>query len=335
MTSAPPWRIAPGDDGYPGWLSHLGELAPPCLHGVGDRGVVSGLDHDATVTIVGSRRASSYGLRIAEQLGRDLASAGVTVISGMAWGIDAAAHRGALAGGGCTIAVLAGGPDYVYPPSNRGLYLRIVAAGAAVSEHPPGTRPYKGSFPTRNRIMAALAKLVIVVEAADPSGSLITARHAHDTLGLDVLAVPGQVGMRTAAGTNRLLRDGAPIVTCAEDVLDRLAGVGARTVRRSGPSLDAELGHALDLVAAGATTADALAVAGDVEPHRAAVALARLELLGYVAAGPDGSFARTALEAPQQGAEASLGSWPTQHASQPASRSRDPTPAEEQGSRPT
>jgi DNA processing protein len=300
MTQAPPWRIIPDDPGYPAWLGDLDRLAPACLHGVGEREALTGLAHDGTVTIVGSRRASAYGLRVAEQLAHDLAVAGVTVISGMAWGIDAAAHRGALAGAGRTIAVLAGGPDFVYPPTNRGLYRRIVTSGAAVSEHPPGTRPNKGSFPTRNRIMAALAKLVVVVEAADPSGSLITARHALDSLGRDVCAVPGQIGMRTATGTNRLIRDGAPIVTGVEDVLDRLAGVGARTLDRRGPPLDRELELALDLVASGATTPDALASAGGLEPHRAAVALARLELLGYATAGPDGSFVRTALRAPEE-----------------------------------
>jgi DNA processing protein len=298
MTAETQWRIGPGDDGYPGWLSDLGDLAPPCLYGVGDRGVVTALDHDATVTIVGSRRASAYGLRTAEGLARDLAAAGVTVVSGMAWGVDAAAHRGALAGGGATIAVLAGGPDFIYPATNRSLYRRIVASGAAVSEHPPGTRPGKGSFPTRNRIMAALAKLVVVVEAADRSGSLITARHAVDRLGREVCAVPGQVGMRSAEGTNALIRDGAPIVTGVEDILDRLAGVGTRSLDRRGPPLDRELEVALDLVASGATTPDALASAGGLEPQRAAVALARLELLGYARAGPDGAYARTSLRAP-------------------------------------
>ena len=297
MTAPSRWRLEAGGPGYPAWLADLGDRAPRELHGVGVRAAVTGLEHGATVTIVGSRRASSYGLRVAERLARDLASAGVTVVSGMAWGIDSAAHRGALAAGGTTVAVLAGGADVPYPPSARGLYREVVAAGAAVSERAPGVRPERWSFPERNRIMAALAKLVIVVEAAEPSGSLVTARFAIDGLGRDLGAVPGQVGVRTAAGTNALIADGAPVIRGADDALDLLAGVGTRAIRRPGPSLDRELGVALELVEAGATSPDALAAAG-VDPPRAAIAFARLELLGYVRADEAGRYTRTALDAP-------------------------------------
>jgi DNA processing protein len=298
MNTIATWRLAPGDQGYPAWLDDLGNDAPNELHGAGDQGVVGGLRHDAAVTIVGSRRASPYGLRVAEQLGRDLASAGVTVISGMAWGVDSAAHRGALAAGGPTIAVLAGGPDVVYPPSAARLYREILAAGAAIAEREPGVRPERWSFPVRNRIMAALAKLVVVVEAADPSGSLITARDAVERLGREVGAVPGQVGMRTANGTNALLVDGAAVIRSAEDVLDRLAGVGAQAVRRTGSRLEPELTRALEMVEVGASTPDALTLAGGLDPHSAAVALTRLELLGYVRADATGAYVRTALAAP-------------------------------------
>lgn len=298
MSAVATWRLAPSDPGWPVCLGDLGDDAPNELYGTGGRDLVTDLQHEATVTIVGSRRASSYGLRIAEQLGHDLASAGVTVVSGMAWGIDSAAHRGALAAGGATIAVLAGGPDVVYPPSAARLYREIVARGAAIAELPPGTRPDRWSFPVRNRIMAALATLVVVVEAADPSGSLITARKAIEDLGREVGAVPGQVGMRTAAGTNALIVDGAAMIRGAEDVLDRLAGVGAHVVRRAGPNLDYELAGALEIVEAGARTADALALAGGLDPQGAAVALARLELLGYVSADATGSYERTALPIP-------------------------------------
>lgn len=297
VNRAATWSARPGEPGYPPCLTDLGDRAPRQLHGVGDRGSVDGLAHDATVTIVGSRRASTYGLRVAEQLGQDLASAGATVVSGMAWGIDAAAHRGALAARGTTIAVLAGGADVPYPPSGRELYGRIVASGAAVSERAPGTRPERWSFPERNRIMAALAKLVIVVEAAEPSGSLVTARFAIDHLGRDVAAVPGQVGMRTAAGTNGLIADGAPVIRDAEDALDLLAGVGAAPIGRRGAPLEPDLAGALELVAAGASSADALTAAG-FDPRRAAIALARLELLGYVSADAAGAYSRTSLEPP-------------------------------------
>jgi DNA processing protein len=294
MSATATWRLAPSDRGYPISLRALGDRAPTELHGAGDPAVVTGLDHDATVTVVGSRRSSSYGRRVAERLGRDLASAGITVVSGMAWGIDSAAHRGALAAGGPTIAVLAGGPDIAYPRSAARLHREILAAGAAIAERPPGTRPERWSFPVRNRIMAALASLVVVVEAADPSGSLITAREAGE-MGREVGAVPGQVGMATAAGTNGLLADGAAVIRCAEDVLDRLAGVGARVMRRPGRALDPQLARALALVEAGAATPDALALAGGLAPHDAAVALARLELLGYVSADAAGAYERTAL----------------------------------------
>ena len=136
------WSIRRGEQGYPPCLAELAD-PPDALHGVGDREAVAGLDRDATVTIVGSRRASSYGLRMAEQLGRDLAFAGIAVVSGMANGIDAAAHRGALTADGTTIAVLGGGPDMVYPQAQRGLHRRIAAAGAVISEHPPGVRTEK------------------------------------------------------------------------------------------------------------------------------------------------------------------------------------------------
>jgi DNA processing protein len=186
----------------------------------------------------------------------------VTVISGMALGIDAAAHRGALDAGGRTIAVLAGGPDVVYPARHRALYEQIVADGAAISEHPPGTRAYREDFRIRNRIMAALAQLVVIVEGAIASGSLGTADDAAK-LGREVLAVPGQVGLRVTEGTNALLRDGAPVVISAQDVLDRLAGVGATSVRRDGgAALEPDLARALDLVERGASTPDRLASTG-------------------------------------------------------------------------
>lgn len=297
MTGRDVWRLVPGEPGYPDWLGDLGRRAPQRLHGVGNRSVVTGLDHETAVTLIGSRRASAYGLRLAEELARDLAAAGVTVISGMAWGIDSAAHRGALGAGGTTIAVLAGGPDVVYPPSARRLYGEIARAGAAISERDPGTRPERWSFTVRNRIMAALATLVVVVEAAEPSGSLVTAREAAD-LGREVGAVPGQVGMRSAAGTNGLLFDGAAVIRSAEDVLDRLGGVGGGVRRAGGPVLEPQLARTLELVAAGAASPDALAAQAGVEPRLAAIALTRLELLGYVRRCPAGDYIRTALPAP-------------------------------------
>jgi DNA processing protein len=290
------WSVKRGEKGYPESLAELQE-PPAALHGVGDRRALVELEHAATVTIVGARRASDYGLRTAEELARDLAFAGIAVVSGMAYGIDAAAHRGALAGGGCTLAVLGGGPDVVYPPSNRGLHRQIAAAGAVVSEHPPGTETTKWSFPARNRIMAGLSCMTIVVEAAEPSGTLITADETI-RLGRDLGAVPGQVGSRLAAGPHALIRDGATLIRGAQDVLDLMLGIGQTSVARSGPALQPELAPVLDRVERGAATPDAVAVAAGIAPHEAAVALARLELLGYVAANGSGRYERTSLSVP-------------------------------------
>ena len=149
----------------------------------------------------------------------------MTVVSGLALGVDAAVHRGALAGGGAPLAVLAGGADVPYPKTNRALYDRVVQAGAVVSELPPGQLPHRWSFPARNRIMAGLASLTVVVEATESSGTLITAEFAAQ-LGREVGAVPGQVTSRRAAGSNRLLREGAAVIRSAEDALDELFGVG-------------------------------------------------------------------------------------------------------------
>jgi DNA processing protein len=299
-----PWRIERDTDGYPSSLLDLDDIpdrddAPQTLYGVGRREAVAGLDKREAVTVVGARRSSSYGRAVAEDLCELLAAAGITVISGMAYGIDAAAHRGALAGGGTTIAVLAGGPDYVYPPSARRLYRRILASGgAAISELEPGVRPARWGFPARNRLMAALSATTVVVEAAERSGSRITATDANK-LNRDVGAVPGPVTSRLSAGPHALISDGAKIIRDAQDVLDLLLGVGATSVGRSGPRLEPELAPALGAVEAGAGTCDAVTKATGAVPHDAAVALARLELLGYVRVDGSGRYVRTALAAPE------------------------------------
>lgn len=291
------WAIRQGDPGYPVALLDLGAGAPDRLFGCGDRAATEGHELGHTVTIVGSRRASSYGLGVAEELGRLLASAGLVVVSGMARGIDAAAHRGALAGGGTTLAVLGGGADVVYPAGERRLYRDILASGAAISEAPPGQRPEPGAFPKRNRLMAALGKITVVVEAAQPSGSLITAQRALD-LGRQVGAIPGPVTSRASEGANGLIVDGAALIRGAQDVLDRLLGVGIERVRRSGPALETSLARVAEAVELGSGTCDAVAVALGTPPQEAAIALARLELLGYVRTDAAGRYVRTALLSP-------------------------------------
>jgi DNA processing protein len=248
---------------------------------------------EAGVAVVGARRCSGYAREVAYELGRGLGAAGVTVVSGLALGIDAEAHRGAVDARAGMIAVLAGGPDVPYPRTNRRLYDRIRADGAVVSELPPGIRPFKWGFPARNRIMAGLTRMTIIVEAAERSGSLITADFAAD-LGRDVCAVPGRVTARVAAGSNRLLHDGAPVVRGAEDVLDMLFGVGTRPSRPSlADSLEPELRAVLDVVEE-CEGLGSLAERTSIPAAEVRAALGRLELLGLVAREGVGTYRRTA-----------------------------------------
>jgi DNA processing protein len=296
--SHPTWTLAPGTPAWPHGLPDLDVRAPSQLHGVGNRDAVAALAPDDAVTIVGSRRASPYGRQVGKAIARDLARAGFIVVSGMAIGIDSCAHEGALEAGGTTIAVLAGGPDIPYPPSKRRLYNEILnAGGAIVSEWPPGQRPHRKDFRERNRIMAAMSVMSIVVEAAEPSGSRATADDAAN-LGRDVGAVPGPVTSRLSAGTNSLLFDGAKMVRDAQDVLDHLIGAGAVRIRGVGPELEPELSAILEVVEAGHVTTDAIMAAHDGAPQDVAVALVRLELMGYVEVDPLGRHSRTALARP-------------------------------------
>ncbi len=173
------------------------------------------------VAIVGTRGATGYGLRMAERLGAELAARGITVVSGMAQGIDTAAHRGALSSGGRTIAVLGCGVDVVFPAENADLMQRIIQHGCVASPFPMGMKALKGNFPQRNRIISGLSLGVIVVEAPPGSGALITARHAAEQ-GREVFAVPGQAGQRNSMGPHALIREGAKLVESVEDVLAEL-----------------------------------------------------------------------------------------------------------------
>ncbi|HEX8206032.1 MAG TPA: DNA-processing protein DprA, partial [Solirubrobacteraceae bacterium] len=249
-------------------------------------------EDEPTVAIVGMRRASSYGRDVARALARDLAAAGVPVVSGMALGVDSDAHAGALDAGGLTVAVLASGADVPYPPSKRRLYEEIRRRGLVVSEMPPGFRARKWCFPARNRIIAGLGDLTIVVEAAERSGSLITADLAAK-IGREVAAVPGPVTSPGAAGTNALLRDGATLVRNAQDVLDALFGVGNAPPprRRTADGLDPPLRLLLDAVAHGRDTVAALAGASPDQAEAALVGLTELELRGLVRREPGGRYA--------------------------------------------
>jgi DNA processing protein len=176
---------------------------------------------EPAIAIVGSRRASTYGLLTTERLAADLAGRGVTIVSGMARGVDTAAHRGALAGGGLSIGVLGCGVDVVYPPENRRLFHEMVEKGALFSEFPMGTLPLAENFPRRNRIISGISRGVLVVEAAENSGSLITAQYALEQ-GREVFAVPGNINYSSSRGTNRLIKQGAKLVEGVEDILEEL-----------------------------------------------------------------------------------------------------------------
>jgi len=191
---------------------------------------------NVAVAIVGSRHATQYGLAQAERLAGSLARAGVTVVSGLARGIDGAAHRGALAAGGRTVAVLGSGVLNIYPPEHKTLAEEVRAAGAVLSESPPRAAPIAGVFPQRNRIISGMSCGVIVVEAGEHSGALITARHAMEQ-GRDVFAVPGRVDNRMARGPHRLIRDGAKLVETAEDVLEELGPLPAAAAGPAGEVL--------------------------------------------------------------------------------------------------
>jgi len=223
------WAVCRHGDLYPDSLRDASD-APWALIGRGDPRLLDGLQPFGAVTIVGARWATSYGREVARELGRTLAEARMTVVSGLAFGVDACAHRGAL-DAGRTIAVLDCGADVAYPAAHRSLWRRICDEGLVVSELPPGAAPWRWTFPARNRIMAALGGMTVVVEAAARSGSLITADLAAD-LGRDLGAVPGPVTSRASAGPNNLLAGGACVVRDAQDVLDAMLGPGAKTHAR-------------------------------------------------------------------------------------------------------
>ena len=239
---------------------------------------------DRALAIVGARRATEPSLALARRLAAFAAGAGIAVVSGMALGVDAAGHLGALEAGGLTVAVLGSGPDVAYPRTNAGLYGRIVRHGLVISEYPPGTAPAPWRFPARNRLIAGLADAVLVVEAQARSGALITADHALD-LGRDVLAVPGRAGSPVAAGTNGLLKAGAGMI---EDESDLAAWLGLDPPQAEHAPAGAE--ELLAAVAAAPAFAEELAERVRRPAHEIAAALSRLELDGWVGRDAAGRY---------------------------------------------
>ncbi len=283
------------DPAYPARLQEL-ENPPAALHIAGGMARFLAAAASEPVAIVGSRAASSYGMSVARSLARSLACAGVPVISGMAMGIDSAAHQGALeardrvrAPGGSTIAVLPGSAHQPYPPATRRLHGQVVRQGAAISELPPGVGVRSWMFLARNRIIAGLAAMTIVVEAGSRSAALLTARCAI-ALGRELGAVPGRITAPQAAGPNRLLQQGARVVCDAQDVLDLLFEAGSRTAPADDrPALSQELRELLTAIERGHDTPGALLRQGILAEHGLA-ALASLELDGYVRRGAGGKL---------------------------------------------
>ncbi len=276
---------------YPERLRDLPD-PPAVLHIAGEQGRV-GLE-DA-VAVVGARRATQYGLTVAHDIGRGLAAVGVSVVSGLALGVDSAAHTGALTGGAPPVAVLAGGCDRPYPPSKRGLYFQVRTNGAIVSEMPPGFGVYRWAFVARNRLIAALARVVVVVEAAERSGSLTTADLGAE-IGRTVAAVPGRITCATAKGTNGLLRDGAVVVRHVRDVIDALAELTGRSYESAGTprrDLDPDLAMMLEAIGAGHSTLPML-VASGFDARTVMAGLGDLEARGLVRRGFGGRYECTA-----------------------------------------
>ena len=264
------------EPGYPRRLRRLVD-PPEQLH------VWGRLDPDARmVAIVGTRGARRESTELAHELAASVARAGVIVVSGGAVGVDAAAHRGALEAAGTTVVILGSSLDQLYPQRNVALFHRVAGQGAVVSNFPPGTPPRRWQFPVRNRLVAALCEAVVVVEAPPRSGALNTARHARD-LGIPVLAAPH------GGGALALLRRGAGLVRNADELLRVLSGAGARPYRQ--PPDEPDQGAVLRLLPGGARlTVDQVAARLGWRPSRAAAALLRLELAGWVCSGAGGCF---------------------------------------------
>ncbi len=293
------WREGPGnqvltlgDPAYPPTLLTMPD--PPTLLYI--KGKLE-LLHARSIAVVGSRSATPQGVEDAGRFARALSDAGLAVVSGLALGIDAAAHRGALAGPGSTVAVIGTGADMVYPSANHQLAHQIAAAGVIVSEWPLGTPARSAHFPQRNRLIAGLSSGVLIVEAAMRSGSLITARLANE-MGRDVFAIPGSIHAPLSRGCHRMIKQGAKLVETPEDVLEEL-GVEIPAVAPSlrapsgiQTSLAPEAQHLLDALGHSPATLEILATRTEMGEARLQATLLQLELAGHLSVLPGGRFVR-------------------------------------------
>jgi DNA processing protein len=280
------------DDDYPKRLEDIYD--PPALLYL--RGELRRED-ELAVAIVGSRKTSPYGRWITEKIGEDLARHGVTVISGMARGIDSVAHKGALQGGGRTIAVLGCGVDVIYPSENRNLFYQIIEHGAILSEFPIGSPPEGGHFPRRNRIISGLSIGVVIVQASGESGSLITAGYALEQ-GREVFAVPGNVGAEGSRGTNQLIKEGAKLVESSEDILEEILPQWRRegeTVQKAEtpvPDLTEEEKILYRLLGETPLHIDAIIRESQLDPGNVSSLLLNLELKGLISQWPGKCFSK-------------------------------------------
>jgi DNA processing protein len=254
-------------------------------------------EDELAVSIVGSRKTTPYGRWITEKISQTLVRYGVTIVSGMARGVDSVAHWGAISGGGRTLAVLGCGVDVVYPPENRNLFSKIIEQGAVLSEFPMGSPPEGGHFPKRNRIISGLSMGVVVVEAGPDSGSLITANFALEQ-GREVFAIPGNVGAGGSRGTNRLIKDGAKLVESSEDILEEILPQWKREkerieeVKPRGPELSEEEKILYEMLGETPLHIDAMIRESKFEPGKVSSLLLNLELKGVISQWPGKCFSK-------------------------------------------
>jgi len=273
------------DKAYPAQLFEIPD-PPALLYVTGDPALLSA----TSLALVGSRNATPQGLANAEQFARVLSEAGMTIVSGLALGIDAAAHRGALAGRGSTVAVMGCGPDQIYPRRNTALAAEISRAGVLITEFPLGTQPLAGNFPRRNRLIAGLSRGVLVIEAALASGSLITARLAADQ-GRDIFAIPGSIHSPLSKGCHSLIKQGAKLVENAQDVLDELGWTSIPAAPQKPNSLNTT-NELLQYMGFDPCDISTLAMRAGLTTEAVSAMLLQLELEGFVGSVPGGFYQR-------------------------------------------
>ncbi|MDI7260662.1 MAG: DNA-processing protein DprA [Thermodesulfobacteriota bacterium] len=286
------WMITLKDETYPPRLRDIYD--PPALLYV--RGELREKD-ELAVSIVGSRKTSPYGRWVTEKISQELARHGVTIVSGMARGIDSVAHWGAISGGGRTIAVLGCGVDVVYPSENRNLFAKIIDHGAILSEFPMGSPPEGGHFPKRNRIISGLSIGVVVVQASEKSGSLITANYALDQ-GREVFAIPGNVGAEGSRGTNQLIKQGAKMVESSADILEEILPQwsrekeGGQKVETAKPDLTEEEKVLYEMLGETPLHIDVMIRESQFDPGKVSSLLLNLELKELISQWPGKCFGR-------------------------------------------